>query len=958
MRRSKIIFSTLLVCVLFLGQVFPISAMEESTSLEIENNSTKEDDIQIDESIEDSEEIIEDSIINQEGVVEEATILKRDTYSDIGITNRAGGTLVEVSNELDLITGINLGEEYFRVEASFEISNPILIPSGQNVSILGNNYSITTTAGNTEGHFKVEGYLSLGDCSLTSDDTPNRVAGIKVENGGELEFLDMEIINPANTDRVIEVMENASIFISRGRISGCSNGAIYLHDNAKMKTSWSDISNNTADKGAAVYAEKNCNIQIIRGSLSNNKADYGGAIYIDTDSTIKLISHLNDNEAIDGGAIYVNDGNLIIKDSGEAQTVSEYYNNHALNNGGAIYLTEDSVWETGTSGQEDYIFETNIADNYGGAIYSEGTIVPSTTEYGNFLAMYIRNNEAKKGAGMYLTSSAETLIERNIMFSENIVTEDGGGIYNAGKLEINGSDFAYNEATNGAAMYIDTNGEFLYEGDQYFYYNIASGNGGAIYNDGFMDIRPMAEDFYFELVENEAENGGGVYLDANGALTFRRAHKFKDNIATNNGGAIYTNGSIDMYSVEIDGNTAENGGGIYVTQDATAIVFGDSKLTNNTAIKDGGAVYTEDHGDYHNIVSGDYSNIMITGNITFSGNTARILCEPVSGIENIVTNIEYIETSAMKDSQYMHPINNYDINHYRLFTLNYDANNGIGSIPTATYSTVETVTVASNSGFSYGSYDFVEWNTQADGNGTSYQPGSSIIVDGHITLYAIWDQPVSTYQVTYMGNENTGGVVPLDTNLYQNGNTVTVLGKNTLFRDDYTFTGWNTEPNGSGIDYAANDTFVMGTSGVTLYAQWSTIPAPAIQYIVLFESNGGTIVPSQTVLKGTTATVPTNPTKEGYTFVGWYSDSNLTTSYNFNTPVMNNITLYAKWNKVTEPTKPTPEIVDEIEINIGGGRPTGSNQPNTADNSTIGLWGVLVLSSLVLGLFASKRKKI
>jgi uncharacterized repeat protein (TIGR02543 family) len=80
----------------------------------------------------------------------------------------------------------------------------------------------------------------------------------------------------------------------------------------------------------------------------------------------------------------------------------------------------------------------------------------------------------------------------------------------------------------------------------------------------------------------------------------------------------------------------------------------------------------------------------------------------------------------------------------------------------------------------------------------------------------------SAFTVTYDGNGNTGGTVPVDpSSPYQSGATVTVLNKGALVKTGYTFTGWNTQADGSGLDQAAGSTFIMGTSDVTLYAQWT-----------------------------------------------------------------------------------------------------------------------------------------
>jgi len=70
-------------------------------------------------------------------------------------------------------------------------------------------------------------------------------------------------------------------------------------------------------------------------------------------------------------------------------------------------------------------------------------------------------------------------------------------------------------------------------------------------------------------------------------------------------------------------------------------------------------------------------------------------------------------------------------------------------------------------------------------------------------------------------------------------------------------------------------------------------------FSVSFESNGGSNVSTQIVNSGGTVTRPANPTKSGYTFDNWYSNSGLTTVYNFSTAVTGNITLYAKWNPVS-----------------------------------------------------------
>ncbi len=66
---------------------------------------------------------------------------------------------------------------------------------------------------------------------------------------------------------------------------------------------------------------------------------------------------------------------------------------------------------------------------------------------------------------------------------------------------------------------------------------------------------------------------------------------------------------------------------------------------------------------------------------------------------------------------------------------------------------------------------------------------------------------------------------------------------------------------------------------------------------VTFDSNGGTEVASQTIKKGQTAKEPEEPTYEGHSFLGWYTDENDTIKFDFNTKIKKNMTLIAKWEE-------------------------------------------------------------
>ncbi|MBO5632267.1 MAG: InlB B-repeat-containing protein [Aeriscardovia sp.] len=146
--------------------------------------------------------------------------------------------------------------------------------------------------------------------------------------------------------------------------------------------------------------------------------------------------------------------------------------------------------------------------------------------------------------------------------------------------------------------------------------------------------------------------------------------------------------------------------------------------------------------------------------------------------------------------------------------------NGATSGSTATQTQVEGLTVnLSQNGFTRPGYTFTGWNTEADGSGTSYQPGTVYTVPGHTTyLYAQWKPDQGT--ISYNANGGTG------TTASQTGNvdSSTSVAQNGFTRPGYTFTGWNTEADGSGTSYQPGTSITIPNGTKVLYAQWKLIP--------------------------------------------------------------------------------------------------------------------------------------
>ena len=93
---------------------------------------------------------------------------------------------------------------------------------------------------------------------------------------------------------------------------------------------------------------------------------------------------------------------------------------------------------------------------------------------------------------------------------------------------------------------------------------------------------------------------------------------------------------------------------------------------------------------------------------------------------------------------------------------------------------------------------------------------------------------------------------------------------------------------------------------------------------VKFNSQGGSSVKDQTPASGSTVSKPADPTREGYTFGGWYTDEACTEAYDFSSPVAADMTLYAKWVKKA------------ADNNGGSGNNAGSNGNGGSGNGTNG----------------------
>lgn len=156
-------------------------------------------------------------------------------------------------------------------------------------------------------------------------------------------------------------------------------------------------------------------------------------------------------------------------------------------------------------------------------------------------------------------------------------------------------------------------------------------------------------------------------------------------------------------------------------------------------------------------------------------------------------------------------------------------------------------------------------------------------------------QYYSSREVTFNAGEGTG---TMDVQKIPEG-VETALNKNTFTRSGYKFAGWATDSDGyvvyeDGANVTLND-------DLTLFAKWTKIHSSSgggvTHYTVKFDTNGGSVITNKTVTRNSKLAEPQAPTREGYSFIGWFTDKEMTDAYDFESKVTKNFTLYAKWEK-------------------------------------------------------------
>ena len=212
-------------------------------------------------------------------------------------------------------------------------------------------------------------------------------------------------------------------------------------------------------------------------------------------------------------------------------------------------------------------------------------------------------------------------------------------------------------------------------------------------------------------------------------------------------------------------------------------------------------------------------------------------------------------------------------------------------------------------------YKFLRWTTS-----TGTEVTTDLVFNGNTTIYAQWQKADGgaddqTYTISFDLNYPDAPAAPAAISTDSNHKLTQSLP--TVTREGYTFDGWYTED----MVKVSNDTLFYAS--VTLKAQWTKLSDTPKTFTITLDANGGTLSGAATVTTnagGKLDNLPAAPTREGYSFDGWFTAASGGKKVDLQSTFEKDSTIYAHWTK----NGGTPSDEDEYRIyapsSVTGGR--------------------------------------
>lgn len=607
---------------------------------------------------------------------------------------------------------------------------------------------------------------------------------------------------------------NLTIKANDSKTSSFSGNYVQVGDGDKdfnaiyMATENSILTLDVQDNGKIIF---NDNIQGHQNgyniAITGNNT---GSVELNNDVTGAKITVTDTNVSFKDGTIST--GNITINSTGSTSFSNSTLENNQASSGGAINNVGKITNITGSYTENK---ATGASYGNGGAIYSEGTIetIDATFE----------NNSAKASGGAICNNKNGEITNISGTFDSNTAggVSAGGAIYNDGSITNITANFINNQATQ-----------------------TSYGNGGAIINKSQGNITRLVADF---TSNSAAKNGGAIYND--GIINIINSN-FKLNSATKNGGAIYTTTnakiSADNGDSLFSGNYVSNDGG--ATKDYNAIYVDSSSATLTLETINGGTITFEDNirgikgheliltGDdtgevvFNNVIKGNAIVTIEHTDVTMTQNSSHIVADDYSELQSLTVksgSLDISDSAEIKISENLTnqgtTINNGKIHVNNTFTnkgtitgntgtLNINGGENAGSIIQETIS---------NSGTLDNMAGTITGDITNTGSISSKLNGLIGTVTNNGTIS--YNDSGSTIQdITGNGRVELDSISTIMLNNTLGNNTLALNSGNLVFGSNKTVTGF--EANGGNIlaqdgvisTYNLGDVTINGTTGLTL----------------------------------------------------------------------------------------------------------------------------------------------
>ena len=566
------------------------------------------------------------------------------------------------------------------------------------------------------------------------------------------------------------------------------------------------------------------------------------------------------------------------------------------------------------------VHRSGHSGNTGTNDWGGGIVVDSTAKLIMNDGSAVTDCFAEQGGGIYLSGEMELnggMLSGNTAVGDYFDTDHtqsahGGAIliranradydesYDApAKLTMTGGNIQNNKAASDRSAFggavailgtpknsVDLTNEFIMTGGTIS--GNTAGYGGAIsvyaadrYWNGNASVKISGN---AEITQNTGRNGGGAIAlwtskaDDYSSTVEMSGGTISDNKTFSKGGGVFLYGKGDSFYMtdgKISDNEAKQGGGIFINDtDAAAYLLGGTIQDNKAT--DGYPHYDDasERSYYGNAVYQDGSLYLDGTKANISGDI-RIGCRfDTSG--GISTN-RFVTLVGASDT-----MNDYELTSFKNESLDGRVVVAPGAITygTATYSVADAEPYLSH--FTHNHKGIITDTDYTAETGTSSQAKS-------LVLYGA----IQKFSVTY--TDGIGGTSFADevTSDLRRGTPTPAFTGGTPTRSGYTFTGW--EPSVA----------ATVTDNAVYTAQWaknSSSSHHSTRYTLHYESNGGTAYKDERYSSGTKVTLDKTPTRESYTFTGWYADKELTQKIS-SIKMTSDKTVYAGWEATGVPDK-------------------------------------------------------